>query len=236
MDEPIHVTDAAFDRAVLRADRPVIAAFWSRDGDYAPRLQDLLRAAARRYTGEARVVGVERGDAPQAHTRYGVSSLPQFLFFREGRLVARARGMPSLEALHPWVEYLLGRGPAPVQAPEPPSASPPPAHPVAVTDADFDEVVLRSRLPVLVDFWAAWCGPCRAIAPVVERLAAEFAGRALVAKLDVDRNPRTAQRYGIMSIPTLIFFQNGREVDRLVGVQPESVLRARLERLIRGAG
>lgn len=233
MDEPIHVTDAAFERAVLRAGYPVVAAFWSRDGEYAPKLQELLRTAARRYAGEARIAGVEQGDAPEAHRRYGVDSLPQFLFFRDGRLVARARGLPTLQALHPWVEYLLGRGPAPVSSPERPTAPPPPAHPIAVTDADFDEVVLRAKLPVLVDFWAAWCGPCRAIAPIVERLAAEFAGRVLVAKLDVDRNPRTAQRYGVMSIPTLIFFQDGREVERLVGVQPESALRARLERLLR---
>ncbi|MCS7282586.1 MAG: thioredoxin [Anaerolineae bacterium] len=122
-----------------------------------------------------------------------------------------------------------------MRAPERPSAPPPPAHPVVVTDADFEEIVLKSRLPVLVDFWAAWCGPCRAVAPIVERLAEEFAGRALVAKLDVDRNPLTAQRYGVMSIPTLIFFRNGQEVDRLVGVQPESALRARLEKLVRSA-
>lgn len=231
MDEPIHVTDAAFERAVLRAERPVVAAFWSRREAYAPQLEELLRAVARRYTAEARVVGVDRDDAPDVHRRYGVDRLPQFLFFRDGRLVARARGMPTPEALHPWVEYLLGRGPAPVQPSERPT--PPSAHPVAVTDADFEAVVLKSRLPVLVDFWAGWCGPCRAIAPVVERLAAEFAGRAVVAKLDVDANPRTAQRYGVMSIPTLIFFRDGREVDRLVGVQPESVLRARLEALIR---
>ncbi|RME35384.1 MAG: thioredoxin [Thermoflexia bacterium] len=233
MDEPIHVTDAAFERVVLQADRPVVAAFWSRNEEYAPRLEELLRMVARRYGKEARVVGVERRDALQAHSRYSVDTLPQFLFFRDGRLVARARGMPSLEALRPWMDYLLGRGPAPVRPTERPTTSPPSAHPVVVTDADFDEVVLRAKVPVLVDFWAAWCGPCRTIAPVVERLAAEFAGRALVVKLDVDRNPQTALRYNVMSIPTLIFFQDGREVDRLVGVQPESALRARLEALTR---
>ncbi|HIE38922.1 MAG TPA: thioredoxin, partial [Anaerolineae bacterium] len=102
----------------------------------------------------------------------------------------------------------------------------------ACMDEDFDRVVLGSEVPVLVDFWAAWCAPCRMIAPAVERLAAEFAGRALVAKLDVEANPRTAQRYGAISIPTLIFFKEGQEMSRLVGVQPEELLRARLAALL----
>lgn len=231
-DEPISVTDAAVERALLQADRPVVAVFWKRGETDPARLQDVLEAAAREYAGQARLVRLEAGDAPQSHRRFDLDTLPQFLFFREGQVVARARGLPSPEALRPWIEYLLGRGPAParrVPGVEPAAAS---AHPVAVTDADFDRVVLGSRVPVLVDFWAAWCGPCRTIAPVVERLAAAFAGRAVVAKLDVEANRLTAQRYGAMSIPTLVFFQDGREVDRLVGVHPEAVLSERLAALL----
>lgn len=106
--------------------------------------------------------------------------------------------------------------------------------PLHVTDADFDQTVLRSDKPAVVDFWAAWCGPCRMIAPHVEDLAQEYSDKALVAKMDTDANPMTPTKYGIMGIPTLIFFRDGREVDRLVGVprQPKDALRAKLDALI----
>ncbi|NLF00539.1 MAG: thioredoxin [Anaerolineales bacterium] len=142
--------------------------------------------------------------------------------------------MPSLQALHPWVEYLLERGPKPVTTKPRPQATQPAdsGHPIQVSDADFDQVVLQASNPVLVDFWATWCGPCRSVAPIIEGLAGEFVGRALVAKLDVDANPVVAQRYGVRSIPTLIFFHNGREVERAVGAQPANVLRSKLNQLL----
>jgi thioredoxin 2 len=103
--------------------------------------------------------------------------------------------------------------------------------PVTVTDATFGTEVERSPLPVLVDAWAAWCAPCRMLAPVIDELAAELAGRVRVAKLDVDANPATAARFGLRSIPTLLVFKDGREVDRLVGVQPRSEIVRRLARV-----
>jgi thioredoxin 2 len=113
-------------------------------------------------------------------------------------------------------------------------AQPAPA-PSTVTDATFAAEVERSPLPVLVDAWAAWCGPCRTIAPVIDALAAELAGRVRVAKLNVDENPATASRFAIRSIPTLLVFAGGREVDRIVGAQPAAVIRERLDRAIAGA-
>jgi thioredoxin 2 len=104
--------------------------------------------------------------------------------------------------------------------------------PIVVTDESFSADVERSPLPVLVDAWAAWCGPCRMIAPVIDELAAEMAGRVRVVKLNVDENPATAARFDLRSIPTLLVFKGGREVDRIVGVQPKSEISRRLEPLI----
>jgi thioredoxin 2 len=105
-----------------------------------------------------------------------------------------------------------------------------PEEPVILTDATFQSEMERSPLPVLVDFWAPWCGPCRAIASTIEQLASEMAGRVRFAKLNVDENPVTAQRFNVASIPTLLVFKGGREIDRIVGVQPKSEIARRLER------
>ena len=91
--------------------------------------------------------------------------------------------------------------------------------PIHVTDADFDEIVMKADKLAIVDLWAEWCSPCHLIAPIIEDLAAEYDGRVVVAKLDVDHNPNTPARFGIMGIPTVLFIKNGREVDRIVGAQ-----------------
>jgi len=108
----------------------------------------------------------------------------------------------------------------------------PVAKPQPVTDASFAQDVERSPLPVLLDAWAPWCGPCHMIAPVVDQLATELAGRIRVVKLNVDENPRTAARFDLRSIPTLLVLKDGREVDRLVGVQPKREIARRLERVL----
>jgi thioredoxin 1 len=103
------------------------------------------------------------------------------------------------------------------------------SQPVEVNDSNFSQIVLQAKTPVLVDFWAAWCAPCRMVAPVVEELAKEYEGKVSFVKLDVDQNPRTASQYGIMSIPTLLIFKNGAPVSNIVGFRPKADLKRSLD-------
>ena len=106
------------------------------------------------------------------------------------------------------------------------------AKPQAVTDAEFTEEVLKSDLPVLVDFWADWCGPCKMVAPVVEELANEYDGKLKVMKVDVDSSPLTAGTYGIRSIPTLLIFKDGKPVQQVVGAVPKQMLQEKIDLVV----
>jgi thioredoxin 2 len=105
-------------------------------------------------------------------------------------------------------------------------------HPAVAGDGNFSTEVLESKLPVLVDFWAPWCGPCRAMSPIIDRLAANYAGTLKVVKVDVDQNPATASRYGIRSIPSLMFFKNGSVIDTVLGAHPPEELERRIQSII----
>jgi thioredoxin len=132
----------------------------------------------------------------------------------------------ELEAAAATAEAVVESAPQ-VEAPASPEAGP-----IHVSDEAFEELVLNSPLPVMVDFWAPWCGPCRMIAPIVEDLAAKYAGQAVVAKVNTDEHQHMAGHLGIMGIPTLILFQNGKEVDRVVGFAPAQTLEGKLQALL----
>jgi len=106
------------------------------------------------------------------------------------------------------------------------------SEPVELTDDNFEQEVLNSDLPVLVDFWATWCGPCRMIGPIVDELAKEYAGKLKVGKLNVDSNGRTSIKYGIMSIPSLLFFKKGQVVDQMVGAAAKNSFVEKLNRIL----
>jgi thioredoxin 1 len=106
--------------------------------------------------------------------------------------------------------------------------------PVEVNEAKFDEMVLKAKIPVLVDFWAPWCGPCRMVAPLVDELANEYEGKVSFMKLNVDDSPKVASKYGVMSIPALIIFKNGQPVSNLVGFRPKPELKKNIETALAG--
>jgi thioredoxin 1 len=114
--------------------------------------------------------------------------------------------------------------------PEKPVAGP--STPIELTDASFDNMVLKSDKIVVVDFWATWCKPCLMIAPSMKELASEYAGKVVIGKLDVDKNPKTAQKYQINSIPMVMFFKNGKLVDKLMGAMPKSEYKAKIDKVL----
>ena len=106
------------------------------------------------------------------------------------------------------------------------------AKPIHVTDAEFQATVLDSKVPVFVDFWAEWCGPCHMIAPVVEELAEEYDGRFAFTKVDVDANPKTAMQFGIRSIPTMLLFKDGQVADQVIGAVPKAMLKSKIDKVL----
>ncbi len=106
------------------------------------------------------------------------------------------------------------------------------AKPVEIEEAKFDEIVLKSKTPVLVDFWAPWCGPCRMVAPIVDELAGEYAGKVGFVKVNVDNNPIVAGKYGVMSIPTLILFKDGKPFTNIIGYKPKAELKNSLDKAL----
>ncbi|MCH7608610.1 MAG: thioredoxin [Chloroflexi bacterium] len=106
------------------------------------------------------------------------------------------------------------------------------AKPIHVTDAEFQATVLDSKIPVFVDFWAEWCGPCHMIAPVVEELAEEYDGKFAFTKVDVDANPNTAMQFGIRSIPTMLLFKDGKVADQVIGAVPKAMLKSKIDKVL----
>lgn len=239
-DTPITTNDQSFDR-VLKAGLPVAIVFWD-GGALTESLEAAMRSVARDDAGRVLIARLNTRENPDAAARVA-GPLPALVTYRDGEPVTRGHTITARD-FRAHVDHLLGRGPRPADPTTPPAGRQTPssghgsaaaghARPITVTDASFQRDVLQSDLPVLVDLWAPWCGPCHMIAPIVEHIARDYAGRLTVAKLNVDENPHTSGAYHVQGIPTLLIFRNGRVVDRIVGVAPERLLRGKIDVALR---
>jgi thioredoxin len=224
---------------ILSGDGPMILML-TRGETLAMDLNKLLEAAEKEGL---RVVRVNVTEHPELADRFEVGKHPVLLAWHGGEVVSR-RSRPWATDADQIISHVktLARNShnnvtkLPTTAAANPAAkklaTDHPDHPVEVTDATFIEKVVDSELPVIVDFWAEWCGPCKMVAPIFAKLAKEFKGQVLIAKVDVDRNPMLAQQFRIHSIPTMMFVKQGKIVGQSVGAAPEGALRDVIKQLI----
>jgi thioredoxin 1 len=225
LDTPITTDDTNL-KKVLGQKQPAVLLLYDGRREDKP-LQDAMKREAKKYAGDLLVIRVDASQNPDTLAKYGGLSLPAVItltpaFF--GRKVKSTAENARPADLRAHIDHLLNDTPLPEAKPAAAAPNEPKSKkPVVVTDATFQREVLKSKVPVLVDFWAVWCGPCQVIAPYVDQVAGQYSGKLKVVKLNVDENRATAQRYNVQSIPTFMVFEGGQPVSRASGASPRVI-------------
>jgi thioredoxin 1 len=186
-------------------------------------VEDTLAQLAKANSGSLLIAKIDVNDNPGVHSQYGNPALPALITTSDNQVKTKVEVVTASD-VRPHIDYLLGRAtmPAAKAAPQPANGAQSNSQtaPVHINDASFQKAVMQSDVPVLVDFWAPWCGPCLSIAPYLEQVAKEFGGQVKIAKLNIDENPHIAQQFNVMSIPTFITFKAGKQIKRQSGANP----------------
>lgn len=221
-DTPITTNDQNLER-VLAQDLPLLLVFHK--GDVDRPLEDALIKAARKHAGDLLIVRLDVREGNGSHIKYGEPGTPALVALEGGKkhkVKSDAAGIrPGDVRAH--IAHLLEDAPLPSKKASAASTS---GAPIVVDDGNFRNEVLKSKVPVLVDFWATWCQPCHMIAPHIEKIAQEYGGRLKVAKMDVDRNQVMPRRYQVSSIPTMIIFEGGQPAERITGANAVALRKA----------
>lgn len=229
LNTPINTDDDNL-KQILRQNLPVALYLYNGNEKPDKPVDDAVSRMAKKYAGEMLIARIDAAANPKTYNQYNSPTTPAIITLTRALLGKKIKSQgtavrPADVRAH--VEYLLDKGPNPVQQAEaqttPTNGGSQGKTAVHVSDSSFKKTVLRSDVPVLVDFWAPWCAPCRTIAPFIDKLADEFAGQVKVVKLNVDENPRTAQQFSVQSIPTVIVFRNGEVLERRVGANPGAI-------------
>lgn len=236
LDTPITTDDRSL-KKVLGMKEPALLVLYDGRQKDTP-LEDALQREARKRAGDLLVVRVDISQNPETHAQYNHPQTPALVTLTKAMFGRKVKS--KAERIRPadvraHIDYLLNDTPLPEAKPQtsaqPQSAGKKAGH---VTDATFRQEVLKSKVPVLVDFWAAWCGPCQVIAPYVDQVAKDYAGKIKVVKLNVDESKLTANQYNVRSIPTFIMFDGGQPVERFSGASPQAIRQMVEETLLPG--
>jgi thioredoxin 1 len=221
-DTPITTDDRSLSK-ITGQKLPVVVLFYNSQQKPDKPLEDAVQKAASKHAGELLIARVDTSSSPEAHRKYGSLPTPALVTLKDNKVKSQAESVrPAAVRAH--IDYLLDKGPLPTERkPEPEKGAGAKTTPIHVTDSSFDKVVLQSKIPVFVDFWAPWCGPCLSVAPLIDRLAGDYAGKVKIVKVNTDENLNLQRRFQIQSIPTFMTFRDGKPVERRSGASPQLI-------------